>query len=101
MTSAMKDSGDIAARADAAAARLSEARASIARSIIGLDEVVERTLAVILAGGHGLLVGAPGLETGKNVVSTRRGRRCAHAAGPSAKNTPRLHTPMTGWPVLS
>ena len=61
MTSAMKDSGDIAARADAAAARLSEARASIARSIIGLDEVVERTLAVILAGGHGLLVGAPGL----------------------------------------
>jgi MoxR-like ATPase len=61
MSSAMKESGDIAARADAAAARLAEARASIARSIIGLDEVVERTLAVILSGGHGLLVGAPGL----------------------------------------
>jgi MoxR-like ATPase len=61
MTSVMKDSGDIAARADAAAERLAQARASIARSIIGLDEVVERTLAVILAGGHGLLVGAPGL----------------------------------------
>ncbi|MCC5995063.1 MAG: MoxR family ATPase [Oceanicaulis sp.] len=61
MTSTMKDSADIAARADAAAERLAAARASIARSIIGLDEVVERTLAVILSGGHGLLVGAPGL----------------------------------------
>jgi hypothetical protein len=34
---------------------------SIAKSIIGLDDVVEQSLAVILSGGHGLLVGAPGL----------------------------------------
>jgi len=33
----------------------------IARRIIGQQEVVEQTLIAILSGGHGLLVGAPGL----------------------------------------
>ena len=33
----------------------------IARRIIGQEEVVEQTLIAILCGGHGLLVGAPGL----------------------------------------
>ena len=60
MTSANKDQ-DLAARADAAAERLAQVRTSIAKSIIGLEEVVERSLAVILSGGHGLLVGAPGV----------------------------------------
>lgn len=52
---------DTHAQADAAAERLGEVKASLAREIIGLDAVVEQTLAVILSGGHGLLVGAPGL----------------------------------------
>jgi len=56
-----KEGADLAARADAAAARLAEARAAIGRAVFGLDEVVERALAVLLSGGHGLLVGAPGL----------------------------------------
>jgi MoxR-like ATPase len=60
MTVEKKDA-DLAARADAAVERLAEARSSIAKSIVGLDEVVEQSLAVLLAGGHGLLVGAPGL----------------------------------------
>ena len=60
MTAEKKDA-DLAARADAAVERLAEARASIAKSIVGLDSVVEQSLAVLLSGGHGLLVGAPGL----------------------------------------
>jgi MoxR-like ATPase len=61
MSSATEDAALLADRADAAVERLAEARASIAKSIVGLDEVVEQSLSVLLAGGHGLLVGAPGL----------------------------------------
>jgi len=57
----LKEDQPLAERADAAAARLVEVRASIAKSIIGLETVVEQSLAVILSGGHGLLVGAPGV----------------------------------------
>ena len=42
----------------AAAGRL---RAQVARRIVGQEEVVEGILAAILAGGHALLVGVPGL----------------------------------------
>ena len=42
-------------------ARLSEARRSIERRFVGQHEVVEQVLAAILAGGHVLLVGQPGL----------------------------------------
>ena len=58
---AEKKPADLPQRADAAAERLSEVRASVRKSIVGLDEVVEQALAVLLSGGHGLLVGAPGL----------------------------------------
>ncbi len=61
MSSATEDAALLADRADAAVERLAEARASIGKSIVGLDEVVEQSLSVLLAGGHGLLVGAPGL----------------------------------------
>ncbi|MDO5529330.1 MAG: MoxR family ATPase [Paracoccus sp. (in: a-proteobacteria)] len=42
-------------------ARLGEARASIERRFVGQHAVVEQVLAAILAGGHALLVGQPGL----------------------------------------
>jgi MoxR-like ATPase len=61
MSSATEDAALLADRADAAVERLAEAKASIRKSIVGLDEVVEQSLSVLLAGGHGLLVGAPGL----------------------------------------
>ncbi|AZU02955.1 MoxR-like ATPase [Glycocaulis alkaliphilus] len=61
MTAPKEDVTQLAASADAATARLAEVRASIARSIFGLEEVVEQALCVLLSGGHGLLVGAPGL----------------------------------------
>lgn len=61
MTAAKEDAHALAERADRAGERLAEVRSSIARTIVGLEDVVERSLAVILSGGHGLLVGAPGL----------------------------------------
>jgi MoxR-like ATPase len=48
-------------RIDAALARIALARAGVAGAILGQERVVDLTLATILAGGHGLLVGAPGL----------------------------------------
>ncbi|MBB5222024.1 MoxR-like ATPase [Amaricoccus macauensis] len=52
---------DLMPEIEATGARLVAAREMIARRIIGQDEVVEQTLIAILSGGHGLLVGAPGL----------------------------------------
>ncbi len=60
MATEIKDT-DLASKADKATQRLAETRISIAKSIVGLDTVVEQSLAVLLSGGHGLLVGAPGL----------------------------------------
>ncbi|MGL4495185.1 MAG: AAA family ATPase [Beijerinckiaceae bacterium] len=53
--------------AEAALGSLQKARAGIARVIFGQEQVVERTLVTILAGGHGLLVGVPGLAKTKLV----------------------------------
>jgi MoxR-like ATPase len=47
--------------AEAALAGLSRARTEIGKSIFGQGEVVDLSLITILAGGHGLLVGVPGL----------------------------------------
>ncbi|MEO0411173.1 MAG: MoxR family ATPase [Pseudomonadota bacterium] len=52
---------DAIAKADRAAKSLKDVREEIAKVIIGQDTVVEETLITILAGGHGLLVGLPGL----------------------------------------
>jgi len=41
--------------------RLSQVREMIARRVIGQESVVDLALSAILSGGHGLLVGAPGL----------------------------------------
>jgi MoxR-like ATPase len=57
----MMDGGVIEPRLDAAAARLAQARAAVAGVIFGQAEVVEQALAAILAGGHALLTGVPGL----------------------------------------
>ena len=43
------------------AERLAKARASVDRRFIGQDKVVELVLTALLCGGHGLLVGLPGL----------------------------------------
>jgi MoxR-like ATPase len=46
---------------DALGAKLADAKAQIARRIIGQERVVELAMIALLSGGHGLLVGAPGL----------------------------------------
>jgi MoxR-like ATPase len=57
----------IVAEADAAVGRIRQAREMIAQVIYGQQSVVERTLVTILAGGHGLLIGVPGLAKTKLV----------------------------------
>ncbi len=57
----MTDTGDLMAEIEATGERLVQAREMISRRIIGQESVVEQTLIAILCGGHGLLVGAPGL----------------------------------------
>jgi len=59
----------IVSEADAATERLREVRDSIARAIVGQDAVVELALTAVLAGGHALLVGAPGLAKTKLVAT--------------------------------
>ena len=57
----------IAQAAEAALASVAAARAAVARVIFGQDEIVEQTLVTLLSGGHGLLVGVPGLAKTKLV----------------------------------
>ena len=57
----MTKSDDLLAEIDALQARLAEARAQVARRFIGQERVVDLALAALLSGGHGLLVGLPGL----------------------------------------
>jgi MoxR-like ATPase len=53
--------------AETALERVAAARAAIASVIFGQDSVVEEALITVLAGGHGLLVGVPGLAKTKLV----------------------------------
>ena len=56
-----------AAEIDAAVERIAIARKEIGRVIFGQSKVVDQALTTILAGGHGLLVGVPGLAKTKLV----------------------------------
>jgi MoxR-like ATPase len=49
------------ALAERAADTFSRVRAGVGKVIFGQDDVVEQTLVTLLAGGHGLLIGVPGL----------------------------------------
>jgi len=57
----------LAARIDATADRLKALRAGIGRIIFGQETVVEQTLISVIAGGHVLLIGVPGLAKTKLV----------------------------------
>ena len=56
-----KAEDDLVAGAAALGDKLARARAEIGKRIIGQEEVVDLVLAALLAGGHALLVGLPGL----------------------------------------
>jgi MoxR-like ATPase len=57
----LPDPNALIAAAEALAARLARVREAIGRVIFGQERVVEETLITMLSGGHGLLVGVPGL----------------------------------------
>jgi MoxR-like ATPase len=53
--------GDVVQRIEALGETLGRIRAGVAQVIFGQEEVVDQTLVTVLAGGHALLVGVPGL----------------------------------------
>ena len=57
----MDDAQDLVAEIEALGGKLAEARQSISRRFIGQERVVDLVLSSILCGGHGLLIGLPGL----------------------------------------
>ena len=71
----MSEPDDLLADIEALEAKLQQARESITRRFIGQERVVDLTLATLLCGGHGLLVGLPGLGKTRLVetLSTVRG----------------------------
>ena len=56
-------------RLAATAATFASVRDGLNAVIFGQDEVIEQTLVTLLAGGHGLLIGVPGLAKTKLVDS--------------------------------
>jgi MoxR-like ATPase len=61
------DPAQTVADVDAAVTTIAAARAAVGRLIYGQETVVERVMITLLAGGHGLLVGVPGLAKTKLV----------------------------------
>ena len=57
----MADTENLVAEIESLGALLAEARASITRRFIGQEQVVDLVLSTLLCGGHGLLIGLPGL----------------------------------------
>jgi len=57
----MTEATDLVAEIETLGGKLAEAKASITKRFIGQERVVDLTLAALLCGGHGLLIGLPGL----------------------------------------
>ncbi|MDF2235827.1 MoxR family ATPase [Albimonas sp. CAU 1670] len=69
---APETAGDLLAEIEALGATLARAREQIGRRVIGQETVVDLTLNALLSGGHGLLVGAPGLAKTRLVETLGR-----------------------------
>jgi len=61
MTNLAHTEDDIVGRIEAAGERMKRVHQAAASVIFGQDIVIERTLVTLLAGGHALLIGVPGL----------------------------------------
>ncbi|OIQ76001.1 ATPase family [mine drainage metagenome] len=57
----MAEGAELIAEIEGLGEKLTRARASINRRFIGQDRVVDLVLSALLCGGHGLLIGLPGL----------------------------------------
>ena len=66
-TEMTRDATRVVEEAEALAERLARVRAAVGRVILGQEGVVEQALVTLLAGGHMLLVGVPGLGKTKLV----------------------------------
>ncbi|HHI71636.1 MAG TPA: MoxR family ATPase [Rhodobacteraceae bacterium] len=65
----MDKAENLVAEIEALGAKLAEAKASITNRFIGQERVVDLTLSALLCGGHGLLIGVPGLGKTRLVES--------------------------------
>ena len=63
---------NIVREAEAAVERLEDVKAQIAKAVFGQERVIELVLSAILAGGHALLIGAPGLAKTRLVDATAK-----------------------------
>ena len=76
----------MAKAAEATLARVAAAREAIGAVIFGQERVVEQALVTLLAGGHGLLIGVPGLAKTKLVETlgiVSGSTRCACSSRPT------------------
>ncbi|MBS9721084.1 MoxR family ATPase [Tianweitania sp. BSSL-BM11] len=60
---------DMVAQAEAALKEIAAVREALSKVIFGQESVIEKTIVAVLAGGHALLVGVPGLAKTKLVVT--------------------------------
>ena len=86
----MQEAGDIALEVERTIERLDQVRREIGRVIFGQERVVDETLITILAGGHVLLVGVPGL------AETRLGPDARHRPRPGRQARPVHPRPDAG-----
>src|SRR5215469_1983813 len=68
-TTADETTSAVIRRLESAAATFAKVRDSIGKVIFGQEDVIEQTLVTLLAGGHGLLIGVPGLAKTKLVAT--------------------------------
>ena len=61
MSTISQTDADIVARIEAAGERVTRVHKAVSTVIFGQEQVIERTLVTLLSGGHGLLIGVPGL----------------------------------------
>ena len=72
MKNVSETAGRLEAEVEAAGARLALVREQVGRVIFGQRAVIEQTLTTLLAGGHGLLIGVPGLAKTRLVETLGR-----------------------------
>ncbi|MDF1871519.1 MoxR family ATPase [Vannielia sp.] len=76
----MSDEAGLVPEIEALAEKLGQAKASITRRFIGQEKVVDLVLSALMCGGHGLLIGLPGLgktrlvDTLSTVMGLKGGR---------------------------
>ena len=86
MTVTVKENGDLGKSEKLVEAverlgqRLAQVRATIGKVIFGQTQVIDETLITLLAGGHALLIGVPGLGKTRLVetLGTAFGKTCSH-----------------------